>query len=78
MKNVDYLPLIIIKLLSLVFYDHQWALTFHLSTIELNLASTVAQWSRGMIPALGAGGPGFKSRLSPCILLTQTDAGDKN
>jgi hypothetical protein len=22
-------------------------------------------WSRGMIPALGAGGPGFKSGLSP-------------
>ena len=24
-----------------------------------------AKWSRGMIPALGAGGPGFKSRFGP-------------
>ena len=32
---------------------------------------TAAKWSRGMIPALGAGGPGFKSRLSP-ILFTFT------
>lgn len=28
----------------------------------------LAQWSRGMIPASGAGGPGFKSRLSPSFL----------
>ena len=32
----------------------------------------MAQWSRGMIPALGAGGPGFKSRLSPSKFLFLT------
>ena len=36
-------------------------------TQSLTLLSSAAQWSRGMIPALGAGGPGFKSRLSPFL-----------
>ena len=29
----------------------------------------MAKWSRGMIPALGAGGPGFKSRFGPLKFL---------
>ena len=33
--------------------------------VILSCQTTSAQWSSGMIPASGAGGPGFKSRLSP-------------
>ena len=38
------------------------------SMVELFPSSlTKAQWSRGMIPALGAGGPRFNSWLSPFL-----------
>ena len=38
-------------------------------TLVVFNSSPVAQWSRGMIPALGAGGLEFESRLSPTFLL---------
>lgn len=43
---------------------------FHLSLSVIKSSGAVsllnvAKWSRGMIPALGAGGPGFKSRFGP-------------
>ena len=38
----------------------------------------LAQWSRGMIPALGAGGPGFKSPLSPVFFKRVVLENDKN
>ncbi len=41
---------------------------FFLHRTKVMALTNMAQWSRGMIPALGAGGPGFKSRLSPSLL----------
>lgn len=31
--------------------------------------STKGDWSSGMIPVLGTGGPGFNSRIAPVFLL---------
>ena len=50
--------------------------SIHIHTVY-NVSQALAQWSSGMIPASGAGGPGFKSRLSPqlCFLRTQQRTG---
>ena len=40
--------------------------SIHFKTEHIQVQA-LAQWSSGMIPASGAGGPGFKSRLSPWL-----------
>ena len=41
--------------------------SIHFKTEHIQVQA-LAQWSSGMIPASGAGGPGFKSRLSPLLI----------
>ena len=45
---------------------NQWGL---IKIVSQRYSTKVAKWSRGMIPALGAGGPGFKSPFGPHIFL---------
>lgn len=48
---------------------------YHISVSDLSFVAVndyQASWSRGMIPALGAGGPGFKSRRGPIIFVKIT------
>ena len=50
-----------------IFFEN-WGKKAFLHLTKQLVCTNMAQWSRGMIPALGAGGPGFKSRLSPSVL----------
>ena len=60
LSAVDFFSLIIFS-----FFLSFWQLT---RVTPYTIWGQVAKWSRGMIPALGAGGPGFKSQFGPQIL----------
>ena len=40
----------------------------NLNLRNYHLESRLAGWSRGIVPASGVRGPGFRSQMSPCIL----------
>lgn len=50
---------------------------FKLNNVKLWLVS-LSIWSRGMIPASGAGGPGFDPRNGPGIFCSRRDRGRSN
>ena len=41
------------------------ASAYCIKCLKANEEASQSEWSRGMIPALGAGGPGFDSRFRP-------------
>ena len=54
----------IIELTLVWMIETEWTSGGRVEKASLSSCTSAAQWSSGMIPASGAGGPGFKSRLS--------------